>query len=95
MVTWDTSATSICAREEEFAGGGELLDAGKGKGRRRGLGWNFIGGQLWRMEGEQGRGQDSVSFHTGAGSLPFGAAPSTGRERKGASGKKESGGRRF
>ena len=94
-MTWDTSATSICAREEEFVGGGELLDTGKGKGRRQGLGWSLIGGRLRQMEGEQERGQDSVAFHTGAGSLPFGAAPSMGIERKGASGKKESGGRQF
>ena len=38
------STTRIVLGEGEFAGGGELLDAGRGKGRRRGLSWSFIGG---------------------------------------------------
>ena len=35
----------FCAREEELAGGGEMLDVGRGMGRKWGLGWSFIGGQ--------------------------------------------------
>ena len=76
-----------------MAGGGEMLDARRGKGRRQGLGWSLIGGRLRQMEGEQERGQDSVAFHTGAGGLPFEATPLPGqRKERGAREGKERGG---
>ena len=57
-----------------------MLDARRGKGRRRGLGWGFIGGRLWRTrKGERGK---AITCRTGAVAYHPDSAINGGEKRK-------------
>jgi len=77
----DTSATSICAREEEFTGGSASSSGGrrKGGGRASGSGFYRRAAAAYK-EGE--RGAVIRRFPCGRRWSSIGAAPLTGRERK-------------
>jgi len=80
----ESSASRIEARVREIVGGGELLDASRGKrGEGMGVWLGFIGGRLWR--GRKGSVQRLRGFPCRCGGgcdLPFGVAPLPGKERK-------------
>jgi len=65
-------------------------DREKGEGEG-GSAWLYRRAAAAYKEGEQGRGQDSVAFHTGAGDLPFVCAPLPGRWKERGTGKKRKG----
>ena len=90
MELLDTSATSICAREEEFTGGSASSSGGrrKGGGRASGSGFYRRAAAAYK-EGSGARGL--VTFLAGAEDrrLPFGRAPLPGRRKESTRRRKE------
>jgi len=86
----DTSATSICAREEEFTGGSASSSGGrrKGGGRASSSGFYRRAAAAYK-EGSGARGL--VTFLAGAEDrrLPFGRAPLPGRRKESTRRRKE------
>ena len=85
----ESSASRIEARVREIVGGGELLDASRGKrGEGMGVRLGFIGRGCCGMEGKE-RGT-AMAFHTGAfhvGATAAVACRSGARHRRGREGK--------